>query len=96
LLDRKYTTIPLGQEYAYATPVNDSTFGLYYQLSCTQKKTSFDYYAIYPPLTVFSSYYSYVTYLGFTASYDANTKIYLNKTGGLDCSENLLQAIYRP
>lgn len=95
LLDSMYPNIPIGQEYAYATPVYDPNFGLYYKLSCTQEKTSFDYYAIYPPLTIFRSSYSYITYKGFTASYDPNTSIYLNRAGGLDCSEGLLKAIYR-
>lgn len=87
---------PLGSEYASATPVYDANFGWYYQLDCTQEKYSFDYYAIYSPLTVMSSgAQKYNTLYGFIASYDPKTKIYYHGTGSLNCDAKLIKAVYR-
>lgn len=94
-LDRMYPELQLGPETVTATPIYDPNFGLYYKLSCTQNKTSFDYYEIHDPITIKASTNSYRTYLGFIASYDPNTEIYINLPNGIDCDSGLLKAIYR-
>lgn len=85
-----YTEFPMGPENTSATPIYDENLGLRYQLSATQQRYSFNYYEIYAPLTVFMSKNSYITYNGFTASYDPNTVVCLN---GDDTGS--LRAIYR-
>lgn len=95
LLNDMYSNFPLGSETVTATEVYDPNFGTYYKLSCTQEKTSFDYYEIHDPISIKASSYSYRTYKGFIASYDPNTQIYLNMSGSVNCDSGLLKAIYR-
>lgn len=64
-------------------------------LSATQNKFSFDYYEVYPPNTIYESSFWYVTYKGFTASYDPNTKIVLNSTGSVYGNSKSIIARYR-
>lgn len=64
-------------------------------LSATQNKFSFDYYEVYPPNTIYESSFWYVTYKGFTASYDPNTKVVLNSTGSVYGNSKSIIARYR-
>jgi len=89
-------SFPLGPESVSAELINSPSVGEYYQLNCTQNKYSFDYYAVYPPLTIFNtSGQSYITYYGFTASFDPKTSIFTNMTGSIYSSSGLLKAVYR-
>lgn len=95
LLDGMYPNFPMGAETVTASMVEDVNLGTYYQLNCTQEKYSFDYYAIYAPLTILNSSYHYITYFGFTASFDPRTQIYINMSGSIYSNSGLLKAIYR-
>jgi hypothetical protein len=96
LLYNMYTNFPMGTEIVTAVKVDDINLGTYYQLDCTQNKYSFDYYAIYPPISISStSAESYITRYGFIAAYDPRTRIYLNTTGSILVESGLLKAVYR-
>ncbi len=95
-LDSTRTSFPMGAETVSVTRIDDINLGTYYQLNCTQEKYSFDYYAIYSPLTILNSGgQHYVTLYGFTASFDPRTQIYINMSGSVYSGSGLLKAVYR-
>jgi len=66
------------------------------QLSASQVYYSFDYYAIYPPHTIYSAgAFWYTTVGGFTASYDPNTIVKIGATVNITGSNAGIRAIYR-
>jgi hypothetical protein len=66
------------------------------QLSATQQYYSFDYYAIYPPHTIYSAgAFWYTTVKGFTASYDPNTIVKIGSDVNITGSDGGIRAIYR-
>jgi hypothetical protein len=66
------------------------------QLSASQVYYSFDYYAIYPPHTIYSAgAFWYTTVKGFTASYDPNTIVKIGATVNITGSNAGIRAIYR-
>jgi hypothetical protein len=66
------------------------------QLSASQVYYSFDYYAIYPPHTIYSAgAFWYTTVKGFTASYDPNTIVKIGATVNITGSDAGIRAIYR-
>ena len=66
------------------------------QLSASQVYYSFDYYAIYPPHTIYSAgAFWYTTVKGFTASYDPNTIVKIGATVNITGSDGGIRAIYR-
>ena len=96
LLNGIYSNFPMGTEIVSATLINDINLGTYYQLDASQKKYSFDYYAIYSPLIVLNSNSGYyITAYGFTASFDPRTQIYTNTTSSIYSNSGLLKAVYR-
>lgn len=65
-------------------------------LTASQQYYSFDYYAIYPPHTIYSAgAYWYTTVGGFTASYDPNTIVKIGATVNITGSDSGIRAIYR-
>lgn len=65
-------------------------------LTASQQYYSFDYYAIYPPHTIYSAgAYWYTTVGGFTASYDPNTIVRIGATVNITGSDSGIRAIYR-
>jgi hypothetical protein len=70
--------------------------GTILQLSASQQYYSFDYYAIYPPHTIYSAgAFWYTTVGGFTASYDPNTIVRIGATLNITGSDAGIRAIYR-
>jgi len=66
------------------------------QLSASQVYYSFDYYAIYPPHTIYSAgAFWYTTIKGFTASYDPNTIVRVGRDMNITGSDGSIRAIYR-
>lgn len=66
------------------------------KLGASQQYYSFDYYAIYPPHTIYSAgAFWYTTYKGFTASYDPDTYIRIGENADIIGSDGKIQAIYR-
>jgi hypothetical protein len=65
-------------------------------LSASQVLYSFDYYAIYPPHTIYSAgAFWYTTVGGFTASYDPNTVVRIGAAMNITGSNASIRAIYR-
>lgn len=65
-------------------------------LTASQVYYSFDYYAIYPPHTIYSAgAFWYTTIKGFTASYDPNTIVRIGANVNITGSESGIRAIYR-
>ena len=84
----------LGPEYV--TPYNYKFVnGEKVMLNCTQNHYSFDYYEIRSPITVTNSSHCYVTYRGFTASFDPRTEVNLNYHGDIVGKNSLIIARYR-
>lgn len=70
--------------------------GAIVQLQASQVYYSLDYYAIYPPHTIYSAgAFWYTTVKGFTASYDPNTVVRIGATVNVTGSKSGIQAIYR-
>lgn len=66
------------------------------QLHATQQLYSFDYYAIYPPHTIYNAgALWFTTVRGFTASYDPNTVVKIGATVNITGSDSGIRAIYR-
>ena len=66
------------------------------QLNATQLLYSFDYYAIYPPHTIYNAGAMwFITNAGFTASYDPNTVVKIGATVNITGSDSSIRAIYR-
>jgi hypothetical protein len=66
------------------------------QLHASQMLYSFDYYAIYPPHTIYSAgAFWYTTVKGFTASYDPNTYVKIGEAVSITGSNAKIRAIYR-
>ena len=66
------------------------------QLSASQVYYSFDYYAIYPPHTIYSAgAFWYTTVKGFTASYDPYTYVRIGEFVDITGSNAKIKAIYR-
>lgn len=65
-------------------------------LTASQEYYSFDYYAIYPPHTIYSAgAFWYTTVGGFTASYDPNTIVRIGANVSITGSDGGIRAIYR-
>jgi hypothetical protein len=92
------STFQLGEqesEKIYPT-LYTASIGDIVQLSASQVYYSFDYYAIYPPHTIYSAgAFWYTTVGGFTASYDPNTIVKIGATVNITGSNAGIRAIYR-
>lgn len=88
------STFGLGSEtispYSHSFETNDKV-----TLIASQKYYSFDYYEIRSPVTVTNSAYVYVSYKGFTASFDPRTEVQLNTTSSINSNNPLIIARYR-
>jgi hypothetical protein len=52
-------------------------------LNATQNLYSFDYYEVWPPNQVLDEQHTFVTWWGFSASYDPRTTVILNSTSSI-------------
>jgi hypothetical protein len=88
------STFGLGSEtispYSHSFEPNDQI-----KLVASQKYYSFNYYEIHSPITIARSDLSYITYNGFTASFDPRTDVYMNVNADVTGSNSLIIAHYR-
>jgi len=84
----------LGEEHITPSNYNFST-GEKIWLNVSQQYYSFDYYEIHSPITIANSSYWYITYLGFTASFDPRTEVQLNTSSDIVGQDSLIIARYR-
>jgi hypothetical protein len=84
----------LGREVITPTNINFE-YGQNIILNASQNKYSFDYYEIHAPITIVASDLYYITYRGFTASFDPRTEVKLNINTDVTGSNSPIIAHYR-
>jgi hypothetical protein len=92
--DTQHYFFGLGKEYI-KPGVGGFLYGDKVVMNATQKKYSFDYYEIHSPITVVESKNFFITYYGFTASFDPKTEVCLTTDQDISGSSSPIIAHYR-